>query len=282
MSLTRSSRLVFVAAALAVWVTAGYGQSLTANPSSVNLGSYTLSSDPPVSPTASFVVTAASSTAYTATPTASPAWYAVTCGGTATTGGDICTITLDAGYTNADGLSAGPASDTLVLQPTAGGAPTNVTVSLTAVDSSSPTTLTTANTITLTYVSHGVANQTAAKQSATIQSPDPGTVTYTVANTPPSWLTVTPATGQVPVSPGADTVAFAVSQTGANALPPGVTTTTVDLAVAADGGGFNVKQLCVRHIPKSGRTPADVLKAAGLSADQIVTEAMGLLELSAA
>jgi transketolase len=52
-------------------------------------------------------------------------------------------------------------------------------------------------------------------------------------------------------------------------------------AVAADGGGFNVRQMFVRQIPKSGRTPAEVLSAAGLSADQIVTQAMSLLELSA-
>src|SRR5204862_3318455 len=52
-------------------------------------------------------------------------------------------------------------------------------------------------------------------------------------------------------------------------------------AVSADGGGFNVRQMFVKHIPKSGRTPDDVLKAAGLSADDIVTQAMALLELSA-
>jgi uncharacterized protein (TIGR03437 family) len=264
MLLTRFSKLVSVAAALAVWVTAGYGQSLTANPSSVDLGSYTISSDPAVSPTASFVVTAASSTVYTATATlGSSAWYNVTCGGTATAAGDICTITLDANYSNVDSLSAGATSDILVLQPTAGGSPTNVTVSLTAVAATSPTTLTTASTITLTYVSHGVANQTAAKQSATILSTDSGTVPYTVANTPPSWLTVTPATGQVPVNPGADTVAFVVSQAAANALPPGVTTTTIDLAVAADGGGVLPIVVTLNVVPaqpltwSSSSTPVD-------------------------
>jgi transketolase len=53
-------------------------------------------------------------------------------------------------------------------------------------------------------------------------------------------------------------------------------------AVAADGGGFNVRQMCVRNIPKSGRTPEDVLAAAGLSADHIVAQVMSLLKLSAA
>ncbi len=52
-------------------------------------------------------------------------------------------------------------------------------------------------------------------------------------------------------------------------------------AVSADGGGFNVRQMFVRNIPKSGRTPEDVLAYCGIGADQIVTEAMSLLELSA-
>ncbi len=52
-------------------------------------------------------------------------------------------------------------------------------------------------------------------------------------------------------------------------------------AVSADGGGFNVVQMYVRQIPKSGRTPDDVLTAAGLSADQITAQALQLLQLSA-
>lgn len=52
-------------------------------------------------------------------------------------------------------------------------------------------------------------------------------------------------------------------------------------AVSADGGGFNVHQIYVQRIPKSGRSPDEVLDSAGLSADQIVHKAMQLLELSA-
>ncbi len=52
-------------------------------------------------------------------------------------------------------------------------------------------------------------------------------------------------------------------------------------ACAADGGGFTVVQMYVRNIPKSGRTPEDVMAAAGLSADHIVAQAMSMLELSA-
>lgn len=53
-------------------------------------------------------------------------------------------------------------------------------------------------------------------------------------------------------------------------------------AVAADGGGFTVKQMFVRHTPKSGKTEDDMMKAAGLSADDIVREAMLMLEPSMA
>ncbi len=53
-------------------------------------------------------------------------------------------------------------------------------------------------------------------------------------------------------------------------------------AVSADGGGFNVRQMFVRKIPKSGRTPDDLMTYCGLSADQIVAQALQLLELSSA
>jgi len=52
-------------------------------------------------------------------------------------------------------------------------------------------------------------------------------------------------------------------------------------AVAADGGGFNVYQMFVRNLPKSGRTPEDVSQYCGVSVDQIVERALKLLELSA-
>jgi len=51
--------------------------------------------------------------------------------------------------------------------------------------------------------------------------------------------------------------------------------------VSASGDGFNVKQLHVRRIPKSGRTPEELLAYTGLTAKDIVQQAMGLLELSA-
>ena len=50
---------------------------------------------------------------------------------------------------------------------------------------------------------------------------------------------------------------------------------------AADGGGFTVRQMYVRRVPKSGRTPAEVLDYCGLSADHIVREAMAQLRLIA-
>lgn len=51
-------------------------------------------------------------------------------------------------------------------------------------------------------------------------------------------------------------------------------------AVSADGGGFNVSQMFVRRIPKSGKTPEDVLAYCGLTADHIVAKALSLLELT--
>jgi len=53
-------------------------------------------------------------------------------------------------------------------------------------------------------------------------------------------------------------------------------------AVSADGGGFNVCQMHVRRIPKSGKTPEDVLEYCGLTADHIVAKAMSLLQLAPA
>ncbi len=53
-------------------------------------------------------------------------------------------------------------------------------------------------------------------------------------------------------------------------------------AVSADGGGFNVCQMHVNRIPKSGRTTDEVMEYAGLGVDQIVAKAMGLLQLTAA
>ncbi len=52
-------------------------------------------------------------------------------------------------------------------------------------------------------------------------------------------------------------------------------------AVAADGGGFTVKQMHVRNLPKSGRTPEDVSDYCGVSVQQITAGALSLLELSA-
>jgi len=50
-------------------------------------------------------------------------------------------------------------------------------------------------------------------------------------------------------------------------------------AVCADGGGFTVEQMFVKRTPKSGRTPDDVLTAAGLSANHIAQTATRMLDL---
>ncbi|MEO0514809.1 MAG: transketolase [Planctomycetota bacterium] len=52
-------------------------------------------------------------------------------------------------------------------------------------------------------------------------------------------------------------------------------------ALAATGDGFTVNQMHVRHLPKSGSTPDELLRYCNLSADHIVAQAMNMLELSA-
>lgn len=53
-------------------------------------------------------------------------------------------------------------------------------------------------------------------------------------------------------------------------------------AASQDGGGFTVQQMYVRRLPKSGRTTDEVLAYCGLSAEDIVSEAMRMLQLSPA
>jgi len=53
-------------------------------------------------------------------------------------------------------------------------------------------------------------------------------------------------------------------------------------AVAADGGGFTVQQMFVKRLPKSGRTTDELMNYCGLSAAQIVQQAMAMLQLSTA
>ncbi len=53
-------------------------------------------------------------------------------------------------------------------------------------------------------------------------------------------------------------------------------------AVALSGDGFTVQQLHVRRLPKSGRTPDDLMRYCGLHADDIARVAMGMLELTPA
>jgi transketolase len=53
-------------------------------------------------------------------------------------------------------------------------------------------------------------------------------------------------------------------------------------AVAADGGGFTVKQMYVNRLPKSGRTPEDVMDYCDLSVPKLTAAALAMLELSTA
>ena len=59
----------------------------------------------------------------------------------------------------------------------------------------------------------------------------------------------------------------------------GLGAAVADIA-AEDGGGFTVQQMHVRRLPKSGRTPEDLMNYCGLSAQDIVKQGMAMLELS--
>jgi transketolase len=50
--------------------------------------------------------------------------------------------------------------------------------------------------------------------------------------------------------------------------------------LSAHGGGISVQQMHIRQIPKSGRTPEDVLRYLGLSADEIVHTAVDMLAVA--
>ncbi len=50
-------------------------------------------------------------------------------------------------------------------------------------------------------------------------------------------------------------------------------------AVSADGGGFNLIQMHVRKLPKSGRSTDELMAYCGLSVDDIVAQAVQLLKL---
>jgi transketolase len=51
--------------------------------------------------------------------------------------------------------------------------------------------------------------------------------------------------------------------------------------IAGDDRGITLRQMTVKRVPKSGRSPDDVLKFLGLAAEDIVREAHGLVEVAA-
>ncbi|MEM9788987.1 MAG: transketolase [Planctomycetota bacterium] len=53
-------------------------------------------------------------------------------------------------------------------------------------------------------------------------------------------------------------------------------------ALAGSGDGFTLQQMHVTHLPKSGKSPDDLLHYCGLSADHVVHRAMGMLNLTPA
>jgi transketolase len=53
-------------------------------------------------------------------------------------------------------------------------------------------------------------------------------------------------------------------------------------ALAESGEGFTLEQMHIRRIPKSARTPDDVLKMVGLSAEDVVQQALTMLQVATA
>lgn len=51
--------------------------------------------------------------------------------------------------------------------------------------------------------------------------------------------------------------------------------------IAEDGGSFVLRQMFVRRVPKSGRTPDDLVKYCGIAAEDIVREVKGLVGIGA-
>ncbi|MBB6428401.1 transketolase [Algisphaera agarilytica] len=52
-------------------------------------------------------------------------------------------------------------------------------------------------------------------------------------------------------------------------------------ALSATGDGFTINQMHVKHLPKSGQSPDELLRYCNLSSEHIVQQAMSMLELSA-
>lgn len=50
-------------------------------------------------------------------------------------------------------------------------------------------------------------------------------------------------------------------------------------ALTTSGDAFTLRQMCVRRIPKSAKTPDEVLKMCSISSDDIVKEALKVLQV---
>jgi uncharacterized protein (TIGR03437 family) len=224
MSLTRSSTLPLAALALILGAGVASAQTMTVGTSPVSL-SYAKGSSTPASTTTA-ISASADGTAYTAV---SPiGWLSSTPGtgmaNTISTGAD--TLTLAVVTSVADHMAAG--SYSAVVPIVGGSVSASVTVNLTITASASPLST---SAVSLTYVLGGPANQSAGRVVATIADNDTAADTYTVTTGYPTWLTVTPATGQASLSTS-DHCTFAVVQSVASGLSAGPVSYSVHLAVA--------------------------------------------------
>jgi uncharacterized protein (TIGR03437 family) len=142
-------------------------------------------------------------------------------------------VTVAAGATSATfnvttgTLSGGSTATITATYNSSSAAPVSIQLSPTASSplSSNPP------SIGLTYISHGVANQTSASAASTISDNHTAGDTYTIlSSSVPSWLSVTAAHGNASLT-ATDTLTFQVVQAPANALS-GNQTAAVHLQVA--------------------------------------------------
>jgi uncharacterized protein (TIGR03437 family) len=136
------------------------------------------------------------------------------------------TLTLAAVPSVADHMAAGVYTTSVPLV----GGTTSVSVSVTlTITGPSPLS---GGPVSLSYVSHGVANQTGIHGTAAISSNDTLADTYTIqSSSVPSWLTVSAGSGQASRT-STDTIAFTVVPSAANSLSAGMNTANVHLQIS--------------------------------------------------
>ena len=234
-----SSNLYLAALALSLGAGAASAQVFSASPTSVSItyakgsgivtpGTTTVSCDTDSSPyTATSAVTWLSSTPATGT--------AGTIGGSGTD-----TISFAAVASVANHMAAGVYNTSV---PILGGTTSvSVSVTLTITATASPIS---GGPFSLSYISHGVANQPTIHTTATVSGNDTLPDSYTIqSSSVPTWLTITPGSGSVSQT-STDSMGLTVVPSAANSLSAGLNTANVHLQVTGQPDFIMVVNLYV-------------------------------------